>query len=343
MTDAPFARRAPNEPSRGRLLAAFAAVYLLWGSTYLFIRFAVESLPPFIMAGVRFAVAGAILYGWARLRGTPAPTPGEARSAAIAGLFLLLGGNGAVVWAEQHVPSGVTALLVGTVPLWIVLLDWARPGGIRPGVGVFVGLAVGLAGVAFLVGPRSLSSNAADPVGAAVLIVGSILWAAGSLYVRHAPRPASAVVANGAQMLAGGAALLAVGAVSGEVARLDLVAASTRSLLSLLYLVVAGSLIGFTAYTYLLRVSTPARVSTYAYVNPIVAVFLGWAFAEEQLTPRTLIAAGVILGGVAIVTLVGGGSTSGDADDDEMVGTPRRRPARTDAATAARERRAAEG
>jgi drug/metabolite transporter (DMT)-like permease len=312
VTDAASAGRGPQEHSRTRLLAAFAAVYVVWGSTYLFIRFAVETLPPFVMAGARFAVAGTILYLWARLRGAPKPTPAEARGAATTGLFLLLGGNGAVVWAEQRVPSGVTALLVATVPVWMVLLDWLRPGGVRPRVGVFVGLALGLVGLAMLVGRGALGGGeGADLVGAAVLVVGSILWATGSLYVRYNPRPSSAVVTNAVQMLAGGAALFAVGTIAGELGRLDIAAASTRSLLSLLYLITAGSLIGFTAYTYLLQVSTPAKVSTYAYVNPIVAVFLGWAFAGESITARTLIAAAVILAGVAIIT--GAGSSPRDA------------------------------
>jgi drug/metabolite transporter (DMT)-like permease len=297
--------RRPKEPSAARVLTAFAAVYVLWGSTYLFIRFAVETLPPFVMAGARFVVAGAILYAWARLRGVAAPTLVEARAAAIAGLFLLLGGNGAVAWAEQRVPSGVTALLVATVPVWMVLLDWLRSGGARPRVGVFAGLALGLAGLVMLVGGRSISDEGVDPAGAAVLVLGSILWATGSLYVGRRARPPSALIANAVQMLAGGVALLAVGTLAGELGRLDLAGASTRSLLSLAYLVVAGSLIGFTAYTYLLQVSTPAKVSTYAYVNPVVAVFLGWAFAGEEITARTLAAAAVILAGVAIITMAG--------------------------------------
>jgi drug/metabolite transporter (DMT)-like permease len=319
MTDRPSTSRRPKEQSRARLLAAFAAVYVVWGSTYLFIRFAVETLPPFLMAGARFAVAGAILYLWARLRGNPAPTRAETRSAAIAGLFLLLGGNGAVAWAEQRVPSGVTALLVATVPVWMVLLDWLRPGGVRPRAGVFAGLALGLVGLAMLVGRGAMGGDGADAVGAAVLVVGSILWATGSLYVGRNPRPPSALIANAVQMLAGGAALLVAGTIAGEFGRLDLGAASTRSLLSLLYLIIAGSLIGFTAYTYLLQVSTPAKVSTYAYVNPVVAVFLGWAFAGEEITARRLIAAAVILSGVAIIT----------------VAAPRRREAADAAAIAA--------
>ncbi len=306
MTDPGSVGRGPKERSRGRLLAAFAAVYVVWGSTYLFIRFAVETLPPFVMAGARFAVAGAILYSWARLRGAPTPSRAEWRGAAVAGLFLLLGGNGAVVWAEQRVPSGVTALLVATVPVWMVLLDWLRPGGVRPRAGVFAGLALGLAGLAMLVGRGGLGGGGADLVGAAVLVVGSILWATGSLYLRQKPRPSSALATNAVQMLAGGVALFVVGTMAGELGRLDLAAASARSLLSLVYLIIAGSLIGFTAYTYLLQVSTPAKVSTYAYVNPVVAVVLGWAFAGEEITARTLVAAAVILAGVAIITLARG-------------------------------------
>jgi drug/metabolite transporter (DMT)-like permease len=315
VTDAASTGRGPREQSRARLLAAFAAVYLVWGSTYLFIRFAVETLPPFVMAGARFVVAGAILYAWARARGAPTPSGAEWRGAAVAGLFLLLGGNGAVVWAEQRVPSGVTALLVATVPVWMVLLDWLRPDGVRPRAGVFAGLALGLVGLAMLVGRGAFGGGGADLVGAVVLLIGSILWATGSLYVRHNPRPSSALVSNAVQMLAGGAALFAVGTMAGELGRLDLAAASTRSLLSLLYLVIAGSLIGFTAYTYLLQVSTPAKVSTYAYVNPVVAVFLGWAFAGEEITARTLVAAAVILAGVAIITMASAEGGARSADD----------------------------
>jgi drug/metabolite transporter (DMT)-like permease len=324
VTDPSSAGPRPKEHSRTRVLAAFAAVYVIWGSTYLFIRFAVETLPPFIMAGARFALAGAILYVWARLRGNPAPTRADTRSAAIAGLFLLVGGNGAVSWAEQRVPSGATALLVATVPVWMVLLDWLRPGGVRPRAGVFAGLGLGLVGLALLVGHGAIGSgDRVDPIGAAVLAAGSILWAIGSLYIGRNPRPPSALIANGVQMLAGGVALLALGAIAGELGRLDLAAASTRSLLSLLYLFTAGSLVGFTAYTYLLQVSTPAKVSTYAYVNPVVAVFLGWAFASEEITARRLVAAAVILAGVAIITIAGGAQHSAGGARAEMPGSGR--------------------
>jgi drug/metabolite transporter (DMT)-like permease len=289
------------------------------------------------MAGIRFAVAGAMLYLWARMRGAPTPARGELRGAAITGLFLLLGGNGAVVWAEQRVPSGITALLVATVPVWMVLLDWLRPGGVRPRAGVFVGLALGLVGLGLLVGRGAIGadSQGADMVGAAVLVVGSILWATGSLYVRHSQHPSSAIMTNAVQMLAGGGALIVAGLAAGELGRFDLAAASTRSLLSLLYLVVAGSLIGFTAYTYLLQVTTPAKASTYAYVNPVVAVLLGWAFAGEAITARTLVAAAVILAGVAIITMAGEArrATTGaksratglsESDDEPAAERPRR-------------------
>jgi drug/metabolite transporter (DMT)-like permease len=292
---------------RARLIAAFAAVYLVWGSTYLAIRFAVETLPPLLMAGARFVIAGGILLLWARLRGRAGgPTKMDWTTGLVSGALLLLGGNGAVVWAEQMVPSGIAALLVAVVPLWMVLLDWLRPGGRRPAAAVFVGLALGLAGLALLVGPSALGGSGGGTislVGAGVLMVGSLSWAVGSLYTKRAPRPSSANNGSGTQMLAGGLCLLLVGVLSGEVSRLDLGHASSQSVLGFLYLVSFGSLIGFTAYVYLLAHTTAAKAATYAYVNPVVAVLLGWALAHEPVTPKTLIAAAVILASVAIITV----------------------------------------
>jgi drug/metabolite transporter (DMT)-like permease len=290
---------------RARLIAAFAAVYLIWGSTYLAIHFAVETLPPLLMAGVRFMLAGAIILLWSRLRtGTAGPTRRDWITGLISGALLLLGGNGAVVWAEQRVPSGIAALLVAIVPLWMVLLDWLRPGGRRPASLVFVGLALGLVGLGLLVGPDALDGGGAiDVVGAGVLVIGSLSWAVGSLYTQRAPRPSSANHGSGAQMFAGGLCLLAVALASGEGAQLDLAHASAQSLLGFAYLVTFGSLIGFTAYVYLLAHTTAAKAATYAYVNPVVAVLLGWAFANEPVTARTLAAAAVILAGVAIITV----------------------------------------
>jgi drug/metabolite transporter (DMT)-like permease len=290
---------------RVRLLAAFAAVYVIWGSTYLAIRFAVETLPPLLMAGARFVIAGTILLLWARLRQrAERPSRRDWITGLVSGALLLLGGNGAVVWAEQRVPSGIAALLVAVVPVWMVLLDWMRPGGRRPAWLVFVGLALGLAGLALLVGPGALRGGGEiDPLGAAVLIAGSLSWAVGSLYTQRAPRPRSANNGSGTQMFAGGLCLLVVALATGEGAQLDLAHASTRSLLGFAYLVTFGSLIGFTAYLYLLAHTTAAKAATYAYVNPVVAVLLGWAFAHEPVTSRTLMAAAVILAGVAIITV----------------------------------------
>lgn len=293
---------ATREP-RLLVLAAFAAVYVIWGSTYLFIRFAVAELPPFFTGAARFLTAGTVLLAWARLRGDAMPTTSQVRSAAIGGFFLLTAGNGAVVWAVQRVPSGIAALIVATLPVWMVLIEWARPGGWRPRLPVFAGIALGLAGIGLLLDPRSFGAGEpVDPVGALVLCAGSIAWAAGSIFMRNAPMPKSAFASNGIQMLCGGLGLSLVSALSGEPAQLDLAGASARALLSVLYLMVFGSLIAFTAYTYILRVSTPARVSTYAYVNPVVAVFLGWLFAGEAVTTRTILATGVILAGVAVIT-----------------------------------------
>ena len=284
-------------------MAAFAAVYVIWGSTYLAIRVAVETLPPFLMAGVRFVTAGSMLYVWARWRGAAAPERGHWRSAAVVGGLLLVGGNGGVVWAEQWVPSGVAALLVTTVPLWMVLLNWVRPGGVRPRRVEVVGLALGFVGVVFLVDPGSLGGgDRLQYVGMAVLVMAALSWAIGSLYSRHALLPKSPLLSTAMQMLAGGGMLLVLGAVTGEGASFDPGRVAARSVLALAYLIVFGALVGFTAYCWLLRVSTPAKVSTYAYVNPAIAVLLGWAILSEPVTAKTFMAMAVILTGVILIT-----------------------------------------
>lgn len=291
---------------RSRLLAAFAAVYVIWGSTYLAIRFAVETLPPLLMAGARFTIAGLLLLLWSRLvQRAERPSRTDWRTGLVSGALLLLGGNGAVVWAETRVPSGIAALLVAVVPLWMVLLDWLRPGGRRPDTPVFVGLALGLVGLGLLVGPDALHGGdaAVSTIGALVLMAGSLSWAIGSLLTKQAPRPTTSINGSGTQMFAGGLCLLVAGMLVGEATRLDIAHVTERSFLGFLYLVVFGSLIGFTAYFYLLSHTTAAKAATYAYVNPVVAVLLGWAFAHEPLTMRTVIAAAVILAGVAIITV----------------------------------------
>jgi drug/metabolite transporter (DMT)-like permease len=288
----------PAAAGRAPLLFAFAAIYVVWGSTYLAIRFAIETIPPFFVAGSRHLAAGALLYGWARARGAAAPTRAQWLTAAGLGALMLLGGNGAVTWSEQRVPSGLAAVIVATVPLWIVLLE-----GRRPTARVALGLALGLAGIGLLVGPGEIAgAGRIDPLGALVLVGGSLSWAIGSLRGRTAALPASPQVSTAAQMLTGGGLLLALGLAAGELPRLAAAEVSARSLLSVGYLVVFGSLIGFSAYVWLMRVSTPARVATYAYVNPVVAVALGAAFGGEPLTLRTLLASAVIV--LAVVAIV---------------------------------------
>jgi drug/metabolite transporter (DMT)-like permease len=289
---------------RGRswsIVAAFGAVYVIWGSTYLAIRFAIETLPPFLMAGTRFLVAGALLHAWGRLRGGAAPTHSHLLPSLLLGALFLLAGNGGVVWAEQRVPSGLAALLVAVTPAWTVLFEWAHGGG-PPGGRTIAGLAAGLAGVGLLVAPSELMAGGVDPAGAAGCLIASFCWSLGSVRSRTLALPASPAIASSLQMLAGGGLLLVAGLATGEASRIDLGAASTQSMLAVAYLIVFGSLVAFTAFTWLLRVSTPSRVATCAYVNPVVAVLLGWIFAGERLGARSLAAAAVIVLGVALIT-----------------------------------------
>jgi len=288
---------------RGPVIAAFMAIYLIWGSTYLGIRFAIESIPPFLLAASRFSLAGVIMLVAARARRAPGVTLPQFRTAAIVGSLLMLG-NSLVGVAERRIPSGIAALLVAMTPVFMVLLEWARPGGRRPTVLVGVGLLIGLTGVATLVGPASFGGGTrVDLVGAATVILGSLAWSVGSIYSRHAPRPQSAVMMTAIQMLVGGVFVGVIGMMIGELAAFHVAAVSARSLAAWVYLLIVGSLIGFTAFVFLLRVSTPARVATYAYVNPVVAVILGWLLAGEAISARMLVAAAIIVGGVALITI----------------------------------------
>jgi drug/metabolite transporter (DMT)-like permease len=290
-------------PALPLVLLAFALVYLIWGSTYLAIRFAIETLPPLLMAGVRFLIAGALLYGWGRWRGAPSPSRAQWRAAMVVGALLLLGGNGAVVVAQQWIPSGLAALVGGTVPLWMVFIDWGWGDRTRPTLRVWVGLGVGFGGVAILAGSPGLGAGGVmELVGGGLVLAGGVTWALGSIYTRRAPTPMSARLWVGMQMLCGGLLLLVAGVLAGEWGQVDPAGVSMKSTLALVYLIVFGAIVGYSAYIWLLRVSTPARVSTYAYVNPVVALFLGWWLASEPLTPRSLLAATVIIGAVVVTT-----------------------------------------
>jgi len=302
MTGHPGGKDERRGAPRAGVIAAFLALYLIWGSTYLAIRIAVVTLPPFLMGGARFVAAGVLLFAFARLRGAPRATTVQWRSASIVGACLLLGGNGGLVWALKTIPSGVGSLLVATTSLWMVLLDWLRPRGTRPPARVLVGLAVGFVGLFIFVGPGSIGEDGLEPVAVGAVIFATLCWGVGSIYSRHAPLPASSLLATSMEMLVGGGLLAVAGAALGEWKDFSLHAVTPASAIAWTYLLVVGSLVGFTAYIWLLKVSTPARVSTYAYVNPVVAVFLGHVFAGETLTVRMLAGAAVILAAVAAIT-----------------------------------------
>lgn len=289
--------------SRTRWLLAYAAVCLFWGGTYLGIKFAIESIPPLLMASLRYLVAGTLVLAWSRARSGERITVRHWGGAAVVGGLMLFGGNGGVCWAEQRVPSGTASLVIALSPLFMVSIEALRPGGQRPGPRVFAGIGLGLAGLALLVGPEQLvGAGRIDPLGALVLVVATLSWAAGSIHSRHAALPSSPLLATALQMLAGGAILLVAGLASGEGARFHLEAVTLRSWLAMGYLVLCGSIVALTAYVWLLRVSPPAKVASYTYVNPIVAVLLGWGLGGEALTPRTVLACLVIVAAVVLLT-----------------------------------------
>lgn len=304
------------------LIAAFAAVYVFWGSTYLAIKYTIETLPPFLMAGARFAFAGSILFFWARFtKDYERPTLKHWKTAFIVGTFLLLGGNGGVVLASHYIPSSLTALLVATEPLWIVVLSWIWLGTGRPNWKVGLGLLIGFVGVYLLIAGKAGSAEAdgyGQWIGIFAVIAGALSWAAGSIYGLKATTPKSSLLTAGMQMLAGSASLFVVGLLRGEHNTFDPAAVSSNSIFALFYLIVFGSLIGFTAYSWLLKNAQPAMVSTYAYVNPVIAVVLGWSIAGESMTSQMLIGAFVIVASVILITANKTGKTDSDDDGFEL-------------------------
>lgn len=283
--------------SRSRLLIAFAVVYLAWGSTYLVIALALDSFPPFVLAALRFLLAGGLMVGFARWRGATWPNVQEWAAGAVVGGLLFVVGNGTVNWSETRIDSGLAALIVSTVPLWLVALAWAR--GERPTGLTGAGLALGVLGIVLLVGNVDLD---AAGVASLALVAASCGWALGSLLSRELPRPGSLALASGLQMLMGGVVATGVATAAGEWSRFDVFAVTQIGWLSFAYLVVAGSIAGFTAYGYLLRNTTAAKAGTYAFVNPVVAVILGAIFLGERLTGRHAVAGALLVGAAAVIT-----------------------------------------
>jgi len=288
-----------------RIATALACIYIAWGSTYLAIRFGVETIPPFTLAATRFLLAGFVLYVWRRISGDPRPMLVHWRSATIIGMFLLLGGIGLVTWAETRVASGITALVVASAPLWMVVLDTIRPGGQRPNGFVWSGILAGVLGITVLGASAQFAAGQInlDPSGLAVLLLASLLWAIGSLYSRKAILPASPLLGTAMEMLAGSGGLFLAATLSGEWPRLNLEAITMRSLWGLSYLIVVGSLVGFVAYTWLLRNAPTPLVSTYAFVNPVVAVFMGSLFAGESVSPNIVLVSGLVVSAVVLTNI----------------------------------------
>ena len=306
------------------LIAAFAAVYIFWGSTYLAIKYAIETLPPFLMAGARFVFAGSILLIWARFSADyERPTTAHWRTSFIVGTLLLLGGNGGVVFAEHHISSSLAALLVATEPFWIVLLSWLWLKKSRPNLKVALGLAIGFFGVWFLIDGQNAdgaaNSGSMQFFGTIAVIAAAFSWATGSIYGLRAPVPKSSLQTAGMQMFAGGLVLLFVSLILGEWTSFNIAEVSSNSWFGLVYLIVFGSLIGFTAYSWLLKNAQPTMVATYAYVNPVIAVLLGWLIAGESFTGQMLIGAGVIVGSVVLITSQNDDKNEAKSEYDEKM------------------------
>ena len=323
-----------SAPRDGRVWLGLLTLYVVWGSTYLGIAIAVETIPPFLMAGIRFLTAGLILLAWSMAREGRSfvpPTRREWRDSAIVGALLIGGGMGLVAFGEQWVPSGVTALLIAMMPVWVAVLGRGFFGERLPRLAV-VGIVVGFVGVAFLVGPSALGGQGAlEPIGLLAILISPIAWASGSLFASHsAELPRRPLVATGVQMLIGGALLLVVGVATGEVGDLHLGSISAESFAALIYLTVVGSLVAYTTYGWMLRVAPLPFVSTYAYVNPVIAVILGFVIAGEVIEPRTVVAGGIIVAAVAMIVTARGrmqaprGATVAEVESVEApsIGTP---------------------
>jgi drug/metabolite transporter (DMT)-like permease len=293
-----------KEPSKAIILAAFTAIYIIWGSTYLAIVLAIKSIPPFLMAGTRFFVAGFVLFLWCRLQGQPVPSADSIRKISFSGILMLFLGTGAVVWVEQYLPTGLTAIIVATVPLWFVILDKRQWKFHFSSKWIIAGLLIGFAGVLMLFADKKNISFTGDKmklVSFFIMIGGSISWAVGSLFSKYKKVEGTPGMKAAIQMMAGGTVSILTGFLTGEQNEFMWSQVSFGSVMALLYLIVMGSLVGFMAYVWLLSVKPPSLVGTYAYVNPVVAVFLGWLFIHEEITRQQILALGIILTGVLLV------------------------------------------
>lgn len=290
-------------PQRWQTILAFAIIYLVWGSTFLAIRIGVRELPPLLFAGMRFTVAGAAIYFWMRAKGTPSPQFREWKSATVLAVLIFVIDYGLVFWAEKRVPSGITAVMLATIPGFTALAEIVVLRTQRLTLRLGISLLLGFAGVAALISPSGFGQSAVDSVGALALIAGSITWSIGSILTRKLPLPRSKVMSSGLQMLVGGLLLTVTAAAFGEFKGFDARSVSRDAWLALAYLIVAGSIIAFTAYIWLIGHESPTKVGTYAYVNPVVAVLLGYFLGGEAVGARTVAGTALVLVSVVVITM----------------------------------------
>jgi drug/metabolite transporter (DMT)-like permease len=301
----------PQRTLHLKILVSFAIIYFFWGATYLAIRFAIQTIPPFLMAGIRFTLAGSILYLWRSRTDRVNPRTPEIRKSILVGLLLIVGGNGVLVWCEQYLPSGLAALILAIIPIWMVLLDSIFVVKKRPASLTITGILLGVGGVALLSGvDRTVLLSTAGHQASVffytfILVLAGLSWAAGSLYSRTIISSASLLKLTGIQMLGGGLFMILLGSALGEWSQVHPENLSLRSVFSLIYLILFGSLLSYSAYNWVLRKSSPAKVGTYAFFNPLVAVFLGWLLAGETVTTKMLAGAACILSAVLFVNQSG--------------------------------------
>jgi drug/metabolite transporter (DMT)-like permease len=298
-----FAMDAASSPRAWKVLLAFAIIYFVWGSTFLAIRVGVREVPPFLLAAMRFLVAGIVLYGWMRARGTPSPSAREWSAATFLAVLIFVLDYGLLFWAERRVPSGIAAVMMATIPVFIAIAEIIFLRTLRLTLRLGLALLMGLAGVAVLVGhTMSLGEAPVDTAGACALIVAALSWSVAASLTRKLPLPAAKAMSSGAQMLAGGVLLLLTAALLGEFRGFHMQAVSMGAWLALAYLIVAGSIVAFTAYVWLIHHESPTKVGTYAYVNPVVAVLVGYFLGGEAIGPRTLVGTSLVLLSVIVIT-----------------------------------------